>query len=97
MMADRSGHEDCRVTHDGLALILGLRRATVTIALRRLTDMGTLMPFHGGIRIADRRALKAAACECWRTERLQRVQFFRQTSSFVAPHLWMRRYEHSPA
>jgi CRP-like cAMP-binding protein len=68
MMADRSGDEDCRVTHDELALMLGLRRPTVTIAVGRLTETGTLMPLRGGIRIADRGALEAAACECWRTE-----------------------------
>jgi CRP-like cAMP-binding protein len=67
-MTDRTGRDDCRVTHDGLALMLGLRRATVTISLSRLTDTGALMPCHGGIRIADRRLLEAAACECYHTD-----------------------------
>lgn len=67
MMVDR-GHDDCRVTHDEVALVLGLRRPTVTIVLRQLTDAGTLTTVPGRIRIADRRALEAAACECWRAE-----------------------------
>jgi CRP-like cAMP-binding protein len=67
-MSDRSGRDDCRVTHDGLALMLGLRRATVTIALGRLVNAGALVPFHGGIRITDRQALAVAACDCCRTE-----------------------------
>ena len=84
-MADRTGRDDCRVTHDGLALMLGLRRATVTITLRRLTDTGTLMPFRGGIRIADRRALEAAACQCYRAEVCDRRFSFYSVPSIVAP------------
>jgi CRP-like cAMP-binding protein len=87
MMADRGGHEDCRVTHDDLALMIGLRRPTVTVAVKRLTDAGTLMPIRGGIRVADRRALEAAACECWRTEVVGRESSSDDLPSIVAPSL----------
>lgn len=66
MMADRAGSADCPLTHDGLALMLGLRRATVTLTLRRLANRGILGAFRGGVRIVDRRALVAVACECYR-------------------------------
>ena len=66
MMADRAGSADCPLTHDGLALMLGLRRATVTVILASLTNRGILRTFRGGVRIVDRRTLVAVACECYR-------------------------------
>jgi CRP-like cAMP-binding protein len=66
MMADRAGSADCPLTHDGLALMLGLRRATVTVILRSLTDREIVTPLRGGVRIVDRRALVQSACECYR-------------------------------
>jgi CRP-like cAMP-binding protein len=85
MMADRSGHEDCPVTQDDLALMIGLRRPTVTIAVRRLTDTGAVMPSRSGIRIADRQALEAAACECWRRETADRESGSDDVPSIIDP------------
>jgi CRP-like cAMP-binding protein len=66
MMADRAGRDDCRVTHETLAAMLGVRRPTVTLVIGSLTQRGMLAPSRGGIRIVDRRALEAASCECYR-------------------------------
>jgi CRP-like cAMP-binding protein len=65
MMADRAGRDDCRITHETLAKMLGVRRPTVTLVLGNLTERGMLAPSRGGIRIIDRRALEAASCECY--------------------------------
>jgi CRP-like cAMP-binding protein len=65
-MGDRAGREDCRITHETLAKMLGVRRPTVTLVIKNLTMRGMLAPSRGGIRIVDRRALEAASCECYR-------------------------------
>jgi hypothetical protein len=66
MMADRTGRDDCRITHETLAAMLGVRRPTVTLVIGSLTQRGMLAPSRGGIRIVDRRALEAVSCECYR-------------------------------
>jgi CRP-like cAMP-binding protein len=66
MMADRAGRDDCRITHETLAMMLGVRRPTITLVLGNLTKRGMLAPSRGGVRIVDRRALEAASCECYR-------------------------------
>jgi CRP-like cAMP-binding protein len=65
MMADRAGRDDCRITHETLAMMLGVRRPTITLVIGNLTKRGMLAPSRGGIRIVDRRALEAASCECY--------------------------------
>jgi CRP-like cAMP-binding protein len=65
-MGDRAGREDCRITHETLAMVLGLRRPTVTLVIKDLTKRGMLASSRGVIRIVDRRALEAASCECYR-------------------------------
>lgn len=65
-MGDRAEKEDCRITHETLAMMLGVRRPTITLVLGDLTKRGMLAPSRGGIRIVDRRALEAASCECYR-------------------------------
>jgi CRP-like cAMP-binding protein len=66
MTADRAGREDCRITHETLAMMLGVRRPTITLVLGNLSKRGLLAPSRGGIRIIDRPALEAASCECYR-------------------------------
>jgi len=66
MMADRAGRDDCRITHETLAMMLGVRRPTITLVLGTLTKRGMLAPSRGGIRIVDRRALESTSCECYR-------------------------------
>jgi CRP-like cAMP-binding protein len=66
MTADRAGRDDCRITHETLAAMLGVRRPTITLVIGDLTRRGILAPSRGGIRIIDRRALEAASCECYR-------------------------------
>ena len=53
-------------TQDILALILGLRRATVTAAASRLQQAGAIQYRRGVITILDRPRLEAAACTCYR-------------------------------
>jgi len=46
--------------------MLGGRRASVTVAARRLQDEGLIHYARGRIRILDRNRLETTACECYR-------------------------------
>lgn len=63
-MRDRRGETAFAMTHECLAEMLGVRRATVTEAARRLKDQGAIAYRRGRIEIADEAALERASCEC---------------------------------
>ena len=64
---DRIGADRVRLTQEFLAVMLGVRRPTVTIVLGALEKAGLLALRRGEIHITDRKRLEAASCECYRT------------------------------
>jgi CRP-like cAMP-binding protein len=65
MIHDRVGRDQFALTHDGLALALGVRRPTVTIVMDELTADGIVETRRGQVAVRDRTRLEAAACECY--------------------------------
>lgn len=65
MCADRLGTDRLTLSHASLAQMLGVRRATVTVALGELQQAGLLAYRRGRIDLLDRPGLEAAACECY--------------------------------
>lgn len=65
MMHDYIGGDDLQLTHDLIALTLGVRRPGVTEAALDLKNSGIIDYHRGHIEILDREALKAKACECY--------------------------------
>lgn len=63
--SDRVGAE-VHLTHSMLARILGVRRTSVTLIAIDLQSSGAIKYCRGTIQIADRAALEASACECYR-------------------------------
>jgi CRP-like cAMP-binding protein len=61
MSHDRIGHQDLPLTHEFLALMLGVRRAGVTTALQLLEGRGLVDARRGMIRIIDREGLEVVA------------------------------------
>ncbi|HEX8502513.1 MAG TPA: Crp/Fnr family transcriptional regulator [Pyrinomonadaceae bacterium] len=65
MMHDRAGDAPLALTHERISRHLGTRRAGVTSAATMLRDRGVIGYTRGHIRVLDRAALEAAACECY--------------------------------
>jgi CRP-like cAMP-binding protein len=65
MMHDRAGDTPLALTHERISRHLGTRRAGVTSAATLLRDRGIIAYTRGHIRVLDRGALQAAACECY--------------------------------
>lgn len=65
LLTERLGADAAGVTHERIARHLGLRRAGVALVLGRLVERGALGYERGVLRVLDRPALEAAACECY--------------------------------
>lgn len=63
---DRVAGNQLPVTHDLLAMMLGVRRAGVSEALAALEAKGIVAKSRGALKIVSREALKANACECYK-------------------------------
>jgi len=70
MTHDRIAQDEFPLTHEFLAIMLGVRRPTVTLVMAELTRSGIISHVRGHIRIVDRPALEAASCECYRNIRM---------------------------
>ena len=62
---DRLAGSDLAMTQDSIARMLGVRRAGITEAAGRLRREGLLELERGHVRVNDRAALEARACECY--------------------------------
>ena len=69
MTHDRIGQDQFPLTHEFLAIMLGVRRPTVTLVMAELARTGVVSHVRGQVRIADRQGLEAASCECYRNVR----------------------------
>lgn len=65
--SDQSGCDAIKTSQAALAHVLGVRRASVTNALKDLARLGLVRMRRGVICITRRRALTDEACECYRT------------------------------
>jgi CRP-like cAMP-binding protein len=66
---DRSMEDEFPMTHDFLSMMLGVRRAGVTVAAGALQKAGLISYKPGRVAIADRVGLEKASCECYHIAR----------------------------
>lgn len=65
MTHDRIQGDSFELTHEFLALMLGVRRAGVTVAMGTLQSAGLLRYTRGRVEIVDRPALEQQSCACY--------------------------------
>jgi CRP-like cAMP-binding protein len=62
---DRVGTDEFPMTHEFLAQMLGVRRASVTVTAGSLQRAGFVEFSRGRVAVVDRAGLESAACECY--------------------------------
>jgi CRP-like cAMP-binding protein len=65
MAHDRAGEDQFPMTHEFMSLMLGVRRAGVSVTANLLKQAGLIRYRSGSITILDRPGLEDAACECY--------------------------------
>lgn len=63
---DRAGHDRFPLTHEFLAMMLGVRRPGVTLAAQSLQSAALITYSHGIMTVLDREGLEGMSCECYR-------------------------------
>jgi CRP-like cAMP-binding protein len=74
MVREGIERDEFLLTQDFLAVMLGVHRPTVTVAIRSLETAGLIDHQRGHIRIIDAEALEQSACECYRLPRTSWTQ-----------------------
>jgi len=65
MAHDRAGDDQFPMTHEFMSLMLGVRRAGVSVTANVLKQAGLIHYRNGQMTILDRPGLEDAACECY--------------------------------
>jgi CRP-like cAMP-binding protein len=65
MCHDRMQTDSLSITHEFLAMMLGTRRSTVTVAAGMLHKAGLIDYSRGNVKIENRKGLEETACECY--------------------------------
>jgi CRP-like cAMP-binding protein len=75
---DRVGGDVFPLTQEYLALMLGVRRPTVTEIAQRLREEGLIDYTRGNVKVTDRRGLEQRSCACYGLIREQMAHTFRK-------------------
>ena len=67
--ADHAGIADLKLTHEFLAMMLAVRRASVTVVVGVFNRAGLIIAERGRISLADREGLTEVACDCYQVIR----------------------------
>ncbi|HYG09983.1 MAG TPA: Crp/Fnr family transcriptional regulator [Pyrinomonadaceae bacterium] len=76
MSSDGVGSDEVNLTHEYLAVMLGVRRAGVSEAAAKLQEKDLIRYNRGNVLILDRESLQAYACECYHVVREEYERLF---------------------
>ncbi len=62
---DRTPSSELHLTHEFLSVMLGVRRASVSVAAARLREAGLIDYTRGHIHVIDRARLELSSCSCY--------------------------------
>jgi hypothetical protein len=65
MSQDRAKSDEMELTQEFLSIMLGARRAGISVAASKLQMSGLISYRRGRIHIVDRQGLEATSCECY--------------------------------
>src|SRR5687768_606363 len=65
MTHDRMHQQDFHLSHEFLAVMLGVQRPTVSVVAASLQARGLISYSHGRVRVLDRQGLEGASCPCY--------------------------------
>jgi CRP-like cAMP-binding protein len=65
MTHDRMHEQNFTLSHEFLAVMLGVQRPTVSVVAATLQEAGLIRYTHGRVTVQNRRGLESAACECY--------------------------------
>jgi CRP-like cAMP-binding protein len=65
VVARRLGSDEIEMTQEFMAMMLGVHRPAVTVALQSLQQAELIRSSRGRVRIVDRAALQEVSCECY--------------------------------
>lgn len=80
---DSAGSDQFELTHEFLAMMLGVRREGVSLAANSLQQSGLIRYMRGRVTIGDRRGLETCACECYGTIRHLTNRLFGKPSKLM--------------
>src|SRR5581483_2116417 len=69
MTHDRMHGEDFHLSHEFLAIMLGVQRPTVSAVAASLQQAGLIRYVHGRVTVLNRKGLEAVSCECYQVIR----------------------------
>jgi CRP-like cAMP-binding protein len=65
MTHDRMHEQDFHLSHEFLAVMLGVQRPTVSLIARTLQEAELIRYTHGRVTVRNRKGLEATSCECY--------------------------------
>ena len=80
---DSARSDTFSLTHEFLAMMLGVQRAGVSVSAMNLQKAGFISYRHGLVTIIDRAGIEASACECYGVIREQFDRLFGRAMSFA--------------
>jgi CRP-like cAMP-binding protein len=84
MTRDRVNSDQFPITHDFLAHMMGVRRASVTVVAGMLQKAGLISYSRGRMTILDREGLEVVCCECYRVVKKEEDLLTSRTTKSVA-------------